>query len=125
MLIGDPPEPLELLPRIVVGRRYDRGTEEDVQTYDSVVGLEPENVSAVASGADPSLLTMVRKARGTESHKGGQIWTTGDDSDLCLTTWLQGDPSTGDCESAVSGAVSTEARPTLLCCFGSDPSACQ
>jgi hypothetical protein len=99
--------------------------EEDTQTYDSVVGLEPENMSAVASGGDPALLTMVRKARGTEDHKGGQIWTTGDDSDLCLTSWLQGSPSTEDCESAVGEAVSVEARPSFLCCFGKEPSACQ
>jgi hypothetical protein len=98
--------------------------EEDLQTYDSVVGLEPEAMSAVASGGDPSLLTMVNKARGTEAHKGGQIWTTGDASDRCLTTWLQGKPSPNDCETAVTTALSFEARETFLCCFGSDPSTC-
>jgi hypothetical protein len=100
-------------------------TEENLQSYDSIVGLEPESMSAVASGGDPSLLTMVRKARGTESHKGGQIWTTGDDSDLCLTTWLRGELNASACEHAVSGAVSTAARPTFLCCFGGDPIDCQ
>jgi hypothetical protein len=100
-------------------------TQEDTHTYDSVVGLEPEKMSIVASGGDPSLLTMVNKARGIEDHKGGQIWQTGDDSDLCLTTWLQGKPSAQDCESAVSESVSKEGRTTFLCCFGADPAACQ
>jgi hypothetical protein len=102
--------------------------EEDTQTYDSVVGLEPEAMSAVVSGASPSLLTMVNKARGTEAHKGGQIWTTGDASDVCLTSWLQGSPEPGDCESAVESVLPvlpTAAPDPLLCCFGSDPSACR
>jgi hypothetical protein len=100
-------------------------SEEDMQTYDSVVGLEPETMSVVASGGNPALLTMVDKARGTAAHKGGQIWTTGDDSDLCLTTWLQGTPNPGDCKSAVESALPTGALDPLVCCFGSDPSACQ
>jgi len=101
--------------------------EEDTQTYDSVVGLDPEDMSAVASGGDPSLLTMVRKARGTEDHKGGQIWTTGDVSDVCLTSWLHGNPDPGDCKSAVAGAVPllpAGMTDPLLCCFDGDPSAC-
>jgi hypothetical protein len=99
--------------------------EEDQQSYDSVVGLEPESMSEVASGGDPSLLTMVRKARGTEDHKGGQIWTQGDDSDLCLTTWLTGSPSSSDCKNAVTSSVTSMALPSFLCCFGNQPSSCQ
>ena len=99
-------------------------SEENLQTYDSVVGLEPEAMSAVASGGDPALLTMVNKARGTEAHKGGQIWTKGDDSDLCLTAWLQGTPNPEDCKSTVEGALPTGPLDPLICCFGSDPSMC-
>jgi hypothetical protein len=99
-------------------------SEENLQTYDSVVGLEPEAMSAVASGGDPALLTMVNKARGTEAHKGGQIWTTGDDSDLCLTDWLQVTPNPEDCKRAVEGALPTGPRDPLICCFRSDPSMC-
>src|SRR4029079_3170092 len=39
---------------------------------------------------DPVRLTMVRKARLREKHKGGQIWGAGDDGDKCLTNWLTG-----------------------------------
>jgi hypothetical protein len=99
-------------------------SEEDMRTYDSVVGLEPETMSVVASGGNPALLTMVDKARGTAAHKGGQIWTTGDDSDLCLTTWLQGVPNPEDCKSAVESALPTGALNPLVCCFGNDPSGC-
>ena len=51
------------------------------QDYESVVGLEPEVLSAVVSdrGADPERLTLVRKARGLESHKGGALFREGDD----------------------------------------------
>jgi hypothetical protein len=47
-------------------------SDEIAQDYLSVVGLEPETMSDVVSGGDPSMLTMVRKARGTEAHKGGR-----------------------------------------------------
>jgi hypothetical protein len=102
--------------------------EEDTQTYDSVVGLEPEAMSAVVAGGAPSLLTLVNKARGTEAHKGGQIWTTGDDSDVCLTSWLQGRPDPEDCKSGVESALPmlpTGGLEPLLCCFESHPSVCQ
>jgi len=64
-------------------------------TYRSLVGLEPQVMTAVWSGCEgqqgpeggaayppptachPELLTMVQKARGTEKHKGGQL--------ICLT----------------------------------------
>lgn len=96
--------------------------DENVETYLSVVGLQPEAMSEVVMGGDPSLLTMVGRARGTEAHKGGQIWTIGDDSDVCLTSWLQGNSSPADCEAGVRAALS-QASPTgndqLLTCFGS------
>lgn len=99
---------------------------EDLQTYDSVVGLEPERMSVVVSGGDPALLTMVDKARGTAAHKGGQIWTAGDDSDVCLISWLQGQPNGGDCQSAVASAIPASPRNPLLCCFESNnPTSCQ
>jgi hypothetical protein len=56
-------------------------------TYRSMVGLEPQVMSAVTQGCyapgsatyppppscHPELLTMVEKARGLEAHKGGQL----------------------------------------------------
>jgi hypothetical protein len=60
------------------------------QDYDSLVGLEPEILTAVVTskGARPERLTFIRKARGTEDHKGGTLMKTGDDIDSCLTSWL-------------------------------------
>jgi hypothetical protein len=94
--------------------------EENQETYQSVVGLEPEKMSLVASGANPDILTMVEKARGAEAHKGGQIWSTGDDSDNCLTSWLTGTPNSVDCENGVGGVLmqANPAGDALLTCFG-------
>ena len=58
--------------------------------YRSVVGLEPEIIDAVVQdgGAHPERLTLVRKGRGSEHHKGGALVVIGDAQDRCLTTWL-------------------------------------
>jgi hypothetical protein len=71
------------------------------QDFDSVVGLEPEAMSTVVAqhGANPDLLTMVRKARGIESHKGGTVMSVGDDLDTCITSWLTGDTQTQSCQN--------------------------
>jgi hypothetical protein len=78
--------------------------DEHAQDYDSVVGLEPEVMSQVvaSAGADPARLTLVRKARGTESHKGGAVIAVGDPRDVCLTTWLQGHALESACTAALS-----------------------
>jgi hypothetical protein len=59
-------------------------------SYESIVGLEPEVMSLVVSerGRAPERLTLIRKARGSEAHKGGARIALGDDSDVCLTSWL-------------------------------------
>jgi hypothetical protein len=87
------------------------------QDYLSVVGLEPEAMTEVASGGDPSLLTMVRKARGTEAHKGGALWSQGDDSDTCLTSWLGGHASAAACQRALPGALPGGASNPLTQCL--------
>jgi hypothetical protein len=71
------------------------------QDFDSVVGLEPEAMSTVVAqnGADPTLLTMIRKARGLESHKGGTVMKQGDPLDTCITSWLSGSTQTSECQS--------------------------
>lgn len=50
------------------------------EDYASVIGLEPELTSAVvtAGGTNPERLTFLRKARGTEHHKGNTLWQAGD-----------------------------------------------
>ncbi len=72
------------------------------QDFDSVVGLEPEAMSVVVAqhGANPDLLTMVRKARGIESHKGGVVMHVGDNLDTCITSWLTGSTQAGACQAA-------------------------
>ena len=76
------------------------------EDYASVVGLEPEIMTQVvlAHGADPSRLTMVRKARGTESHKGYTVWAAASDEDTCLTSWLAGALQTDACARALSSS---------------------
>jgi hypothetical protein len=95
--------------------------DEVAQDYESVVDLEPETMSAVvaAGGTDPQELTMVRKARGTEAHKGGPIWTQGDDSDTCLTSWLAGNTNESACASGLAGVLPGGAsNPLLTQCLG-------
>ncbi len=90
--------------------------DEVAQDYGSVVGLEPETLSEVAAGADAGALTMVRKARGTEAHKGGQVWTQGDDSDTCLVSWLAGHPSTTSCATGLASVLpGGSANPLTQC----------
>lgn len=90
--------------------------EEVAQDYGSVVGLEPETTSEVAAGADAGALTLVRKARGTEAHKGGQVWTQGDDSDTCLVSWLAGRASTASCAAGLAAVLPGGSSNPLLQC---------
>jgi hypothetical protein len=55
------------------------------------VSLEPETLSNVVTlQADPNQLSLVRKTRGIEHHKGGQRAETGDALDRCIVLWLTG-----------------------------------
>jgi hypothetical protein len=96
----------------------DTETEDDLD-YESVVGLEPETLGAVvaAGGTNPERLTMVRMARGTESHKGGKIWTEGDDSDTCLTSWLARDANSNACGRAMASVLPGGVSNPLLQCL--------
>ncbi len=74
--------------------------------YRTVCGLEPEKMTRVARGElEPTALTMVRKPRLAEKHKGGRIWDQGKAPDRCLVTWLQaeydpGEMDPSDCRAA-------------------------
>jgi hypothetical protein len=71
--------------------------------YLSAIGLEPEILDAVVSGEDlPDALTLVRKPRLREKHKGGLIWTQGDPGDLCLINWITGTGDTAPCDQELS-----------------------
>jgi hypothetical protein len=60
--------------------------------YWSLIGLEPETLDLVmrTPGADPELLSLFRKPRGTEEHKGGTLMRRNDPLDRCLRSWLAG-----------------------------------
>lgn len=79
--------------------------EEAALTYASVVGLEPEIMRDVvrSGGAGPERLTLVRKGREEEAHKGAKRITKGDDADRCLVSWLQGNVAVDACDR--SGCV--------------------
>lgn len=76
------------------------------QDFQSIIGLEPELMTAVVSqgGAAPERLTFVRKARGTEAHKGGTLMKEGDAEDRCITSWLAGHTDVVDCADARDAA---------------------
>lgn len=71
--------------------------------YEAVIALEPTVMSdVVAKRADPGMLTVVRKARGDEQHKGGKRITPGDAADRCLLGWLRGAPDSASCQAALN-----------------------
>jgi hypothetical protein len=63
--------------------------DELLSNYAAMVGLEPEKTEKVVDHqAAPDTLTLVRKPRLTEKHKGGMIWSQNDPGDACLVKWL-------------------------------------
>jgi hypothetical protein len=62
--------------------------------YRTICSSEPDLISEVAldpGGQSVNQLLLVRKARGVEGHKGGQVFNPFDDADLCVVGWLRGD----------------------------------
>jgi hypothetical protein len=78
-------------------------------SYESTVGLEPEALwQVLTQGADPNQLSIVRKTRGIEKHKGGQLARVGDPLDRCLVLWLTNKADPSPCEQ-----VSDAPRPEV------------
>jgi hypothetical protein len=102
------PSELAAHPEIDPSQYYPGGAQattpdELLDNYRSVCGLEPAIISLVALHEERvDALTIVRKPRYEEKHKGGQIWATGSDGDLCLTSWL-------DPRSRSTGAIQEDA----------------
>jgi len=92
---------------------------ERIENWQTMCGIEPELFTVVyccAAGQgicngfdfaancdapekfDPERLTLTRKARLREKHKGGLIWNEGDPGDVCLTNWITGAYDTGGVE---------------------------
>lgn len=68
--------------------------------YQSMCGLEPEILDRVMAKKDePEALTLVKKPRLLEKHKGGLLWNKGDDGDACLINWLTGNDDTSPCDT--------------------------
>lgn len=71
-------------------------------TFRSLVGLEPYKMDAVVRGAvSPESLTLVRKGRGLEHHKGEGLLIRDSDADICLVQWLKGAYDPDACKRAV------------------------
>ncbi len=65
--------------------------------YRAVCALEPEIMAEVVSGTKKvEQLTLVRKPRLSEKHKGGRVWDQGKPGDRCLTDWLQNQYQPGE-----------------------------
>ena len=94
---------VQLLPGCLTKRTFTTASEY-AATYRSLVGLEPLVIANVFAnqGANADDLTMIRKARGEEAHKGGALITPGDAQDICLVSWLASATNTAACAAAVS-----------------------
>lgn len=70
--------------------------------YRSIIAFEPEVLELVwlEGGRSPARLTLVRKARGREAHKGGSVFPEGDAGDVCLSSWLSGATDVEQCDAA-------------------------
>lgn len=73
------------------------------QNFEAITSLEPDLLRRVVEegGARPERLTLVRKARHAEAHKGGQRIAPGDDADRCIASWLSRDVDVEICRQAV------------------------
>jgi hypothetical protein len=69
--------------------------------YRAAISLEPEVLALVVrdQGANPERLTLLRKARGAENHKGGAAIALGSPSDRCLLSWLSSQVEQTSCEA--------------------------
>jgi hypothetical protein len=72
--------------------------------YDAFMTLEPGAMYDFIQGGRtaPQTLTVFRKARGDENHKGGRRIVAGDPADLCLSSWLTATVDVASCTLAAS-----------------------
>lgn len=80
----------------------DTTNEELSLDYDATVGVEPERTRAVAKGSEPpERMTLVRKARNSEEHVGGERLPKGSAGDKCLVGFLRDEPDKDACVDAL------------------------
>jgi hypothetical protein len=80
-----------------------RLTDEEIEAdYQAVLGVEPEIMRDVVNdnGNGRERLTLVRKGRGEEDHKGDQRMVPDDEADTCLGSWLAGAVNVEKCRAA-------------------------
>jgi hypothetical protein len=77
--------------------------------YQSVIGLQPEEMSLVVDQlAPPEALLLLRKPLQLERHKGGAVFVEGDDAYQCITSWREssaGDAGSGGTDFTACGAA--------------------
>ncbi len=106
---GDPGRPLRIFSRTglragagLSGSTTQTTAEEIRQNRFSACGLEPEQMDAVVAGdADVGSLTLLRKPRLVEAHKGGEVAPEGSLVDACVVSWLRGAVDEVTCEGAL------------------------
>lgn len=84
----------------IVGSTDGTSVAELRENHASACALEPEQMGAVLAGdADLDSLTLCRKPRLIESHKGGRVWLDDSPGYICLTSWIEGSVDEAACEA--------------------------
>jgi hypothetical protein len=97
-----PQAPVEGLPfdydEYFTGGEVSTTDAEVADNYLAACALEPELMVSVLSGEEPAeALTLVRKPRLEEAHKGGKIWDGTTKGDACLLSWIAGEVQPEPC----------------------------
>jgi len=91
---------VEAIDEYVTGGFEPTTDHEVLGTYISACYLEPEKMDSVIKGElEETDLTLVRKPRLEEKHKGGRLWNARTQKgDKCLLSWVQGGVDIEACE---------------------------
>lgn len=83
----------------VSGGKEPTSAKEMKANRDSACGVEPEDTTLVVSGEEkPETLTIIRKPRLEEAHKGGRVWLVDSPGDVCISSWFKGAVDKSACE---------------------------
>lgn len=87
----------------VVGSTDGTSTAELRENRASACGLEPEQMHAVVQGDEElETLTLIRKPRLIEAHKGGRVWVEDSPGFVCLSSWIDGSLDRAACEAELA-----------------------
>jgi hypothetical protein len=94
---------LRLLPTDHPGDNNPTTMAEIDENYESVCGLQPEQMTAVTEGlASPDTLLLLQKPLGATHHKGNTVIVEGDDGYRCIAGWLEGKVDAAACKRAAA-----------------------